>query len=295
MISLIVAFLFSGMFLAAWLIFNPPQKKDKASGSVVRNKILNSLNINKYQAQAEKIGWKISKKEIALIIGFAFLLVACLSAITKNPLVLIAGVIIGFMAPKMAIEQKRRSLRINLLSKLPDPLRLLLSRLPDQQNITRAIETTRDEINDPQLKKIFDRYLSEVNLGASVRDALISMKYAVNLKKFDIVVENLIQAHQDGITQEAINALDKAIEAIEFDLRAIEKVKQTSNQKKKNLYTALGIVCGFIPLVSMLRTGDTNIYLETIPGKIIILLHVLGGVYVIIKGEEYLSLNLEEL
>ena len=88
--------------------------------------------------------------------------------------------------------------------------------------------------------------------------------------------------------------MEKAIEAIEFDLRAIEKVKQVS-KKKQNLYTALGVSWSFIPILSLLRNSEVNIYLETVPGRILVLLYVLASLYIMVKGEEYLSLNLDEL
>jgi hypothetical protein len=92
-----------------------------------------------------------------------------------------------------------------------------------------------------------------------------------------------------------MKALDKAVEAIEFDLRAIEKVKEQSKLKKKKLYTSLGTAWLFPLILSFVNTGQTNVYMNTISGKILILMYVLGSLYVFCKGEEYLSLNLDEI
>lgn len=295
MISVFVGLLFGTGFLLAHRIFNPPQKGPRPEGNSIKKMMINSLNLAKYENQAEAIGWKIRRKELCIIIALAVTSAVAVAVLTNNPFVFIAGIITGSLAPKMVIEKKRQCMRINLLTKLTDPLRMLLSRLPEQQNITRVVEMTRDETADGQIRCLLDGYLREVALGGSVRDALLGMKNKVKLRKFDIVAENLVQAHYDGFTAEAFQALEKAIEAIEFDLRAIEKVKQVSQKKKQSLYTALGVSWSFIPILSLLRNTEVNIYLDTIPGKILILLYVLATIYIIVKGEEYLNLNLDEL
>jgi len=296
MLPLVTGLLFSLWFLFAYRLLASPAAKVVVPGRKLKGiDFLARLPLDSYQAQAEAIGWRIARKELVFLIVFTFLLAVALAILVHNPLVVVVGVIAGFYGPKFLIEKKRHNDRIYLLSRLTDPMRMLVSRLPDLQNITKAMEQTRDEIGDERVRELFDGYLKDVAIGGSVHEALLNLKRKIKLRKYDIFVEYLIQAHYEGFTAEALQALSKAIEAIEFDLRAMEKVKETSRNKKRSLYSSLGIAWFFPFILSMANTGTKNIYLETVPGKILILGYIVGSLYVLIKGEEYLSLNLDEL
>lgn len=296
MLPVLSGALFALWFLFVYLLFTSPSKKQALfRKSKIKIKLPESMNLDRYQDEANSIGWKVSKQEFLVILSISGLITLAISLAVKNPFILAAGLSIGFYLPRFLLEKKRHSLRLSLISKLTDPLRMLISRIPDQQNVTRAIEVTRDEIGEEIIRGLFDGYLQDVGLGCSVRDALINMKRKVNLRKFDAFIDNLIQAHYDGFTREAIKALDKAVEAIEFDLRAIEKVKEQSTRNKKKLYATLAVSWMFPPLLSMVSTTGKNIYLDTFLGKILIFLYVVVSIYVYVRGEEYLSLNLDEL
>jgi Flp pilus assembly protein TadB len=290
----ITGMLCAGWFLLAYFLFNLPHKKKVSTKMNLKKVFYETMQVERFQNEAKAIGWKITKHEFMLIVILNIFLTLAVAVITHNLFILITGFVVGVYLPSFLIEKKRQSLRLNLISKLVDPLRLLLSRLPEQQNITRAVEMTRDEIVDKEIKEIFNSFLRDVAIGGSVRDALLNMKRRVNFRKFDLYVEHLLYAHYEGFTVEAINALDKAVQAIEFDLRAIQKVREQSREKKKKLYLALVIAWFFPIILSFVSTGVTNVYLNTLPGKIVILFYVLGTIFVYIKGEEYLSLNLDE-
>lgn len=197
--------------------------------------------------------------------------------------------------PKFLLQKKLYYKRLNLLFRLTDPLRMLLSRLPDQQNVTKAMEMVRDEITEMSVRKLFDEYIYDIAIGSSVKDSLYNLKRKVGLRKFDIFIDNLTQAHYEGFTAVALKALDKSVEAMELDLREIQKVQEQSRSKKKKLFLAVGTVWLFPPILSVINSGDKNIFLATIQGKILMLFYFIGTIYVFIKGEEYLSLNLDEL
>lgn len=296
MLPVLSGLLFALWFLFVYLLF----AKEKGSGfwqrSKMKIKFPQSFNLEGYQEEANSIGWKVSQQELMVILIVVGAITLAASVIINNPFIIVAGLFIGFYLPRFLLKKKRHSLRLSLISKLTDPLRMLISRIPDQQNVTRAIEVTRNETGEEAIRKLFDGYLQDVGLGCSVRDALINMGRKVNLRKFDTFIDNLIQAHYDGFTREAIKALDKAVEAIEFDLRAIEKVKEQSTRNKKKLYSTLAVSWMFPPLLSMVSTTTgKNIYLDTLLGKILIFSYVVVSIYVYVRGEEYLSLNLDEL
>lgn len=294
MIPIITGILFASGFIFVYFLFNEGQGLTNNKNKIKYN-LVQTLKLDNYQEEAAAAGWQVSKKELLIFICMSIIITLLVSILTNNPLVLIVGLIAGIYFPNFIITKKRKARKMVLISKLTDPLRMLLSRIPDQQNITRVIEIIKDETTDESIKQIFTNYLSEVAIGGSVRDALLGMKQDVRLRKFDVFIEHLLQAQYEGFTPNAMKALDKTVEAIEFDLRAIEKVKEQSKLKKKQLYTTLGTTWLFPPILSFVNTGHTNIYLNTVAGKILILMYFLATLYIVEKGEEYLSLKLDEL
>lgn len=294
MVPIITGILFGLGFIFTFFLFSEGKELTRNKNKIKYN-LVHTLKLDNYQNEASAVGWQVSKQELLIFICMAIVITLLVSMLTNNPLVLIVGLIAGIYFPNFIITKKRKARKMALISKLTDPLRMLLSRIPDQQNITRAIEVIKDETTDENIKKIFTDYLSEVAIGGSVRDALLGMKQAVRLRKFDVFIEHLLQAQYEGFTSNAMKALDKTVEAIEFDLRAIEKVKEQSKLKKKQLYTTLGTTWLFPPILSFVNTGYTNVYLNTVAGKILILMYFLGTLYIVEKGEEYLSLKLDEL
>ncbi|MCR4443460.1 MAG: type II secretion system F family protein [Peptococcaceae bacterium] len=295
MLPVAAGLLFGVWFVISFFLFYPPGSPSPQD--VIRNKKLLefALNLHKYQAEAQAVGWQITRKEVRLILLSAVLAAAAVSYLTRNPFVPLAGLVAGYYLPGFLIRKKKHSLKLNMITGLTDPLRMLLSRLPDQQNVTRAIESARDNSTNPSIRKLFDAYVNDVALGGSTRDALCNLKRKVGLRKFDLFVDNLIQAHYEGFTAEAIKALDKAVEAMEFDLLAVNKVKAQSRNQKRKLYLALGTAWLFPPILSLMNTGAQNVYLNTIQGKVLMLFYIAGTIYVYVKGEDYLSLNLDEL
>jgi len=286
--------LFAGLFLFAWFLFNPPYQKQDNKRLIIMQ-LSGIVDLRRYENEATIAGWNVTGKEIAVIVLLAAGVCAITALLAENVFILIAGLVMAAYLPPFLIEKKRQSNRLHMVSKLTDPFRILLSRIPDQQNITRALEKTRDEVTDERIRRLFDGYFQDMAISGSVRDALLHMKKNINIKKCDLFFTNLILAHYEGFTVEACKALDKAIEALEFDLRAIEKVKEQNRIKKRKLYLTLGTVWLFPVILSFVNMTGTNIYLNTLPGRLLIFLYFAGSVFVYVKGEHYLSLHLDEL
>jgi hypothetical protein len=218
-----------------------------------------------------------------------------LSLWIHNPLLLISGFAAGIYLPKFFLNRRRRSKRLSLMEKLVDPLRILISRIPDQGNLVRVLDQVRKEVRDESLREMLDGVLQDLGLGGGVQEALTRWRRQIDLRKFDTFIDLLIQAHLDGWTEPALKALDKAVEAMEWDIRAIGMVKEKSRSKKKQLYGALAVSWVFPPVLSMVGVGTGNVYLDTLPGKLLIFAYFAGSIYVMVQGEDYLSLNVDEL
>jgi len=161
--------------------------------------------------------------------------------------------------------------------------------------LSRAMEMVIECDANGKSAGVLRRVLEELHLGGSVRDAVEIWKDMVGLKKFDHVADTLIQANQDGWTPVAIKALDKSVEGLEGDLRAVLLVAQKAARRKQQLYLALATAWSFPLILSMMDTGQKNIFLCSAAGKTLTFAYVAVSLIVVVKGQEYLSLNVDEL
>ena len=72
-------------------------------------------------------------------------------------------------------------------------------------------------------------------------------------------------------------------------------MEQKSASRKKQLYAATCMAWSFPLIMSMMDTGQKNLYLYTLHGKLLIFAYVVVSLYAVVKGHEYLSLNVDEL
>jgi len=244
-------------------------------------------------------GYKKPQKMItegSIILNAAGLLgTIFLALILKNMAILFFAVPVTIYWTKIFLKEKKQAARFTEIQKLNDAFRSVISRIPDQQNITKAIEIVRNENKEDIVGSIFTEYLSECAIGGSVKAALVNMKTKIGLKKFDIFIEYLIQANSDGFTRNAMRAMEKALELIDLDMLAVIKVKEKSKKKKKQIRTTLAMIWLFPIILSYADYGKQNLYLDTIGGKILMLAYYLCSVFILIKTEEYLNVRLDEL
>lgn len=245
------------------------------------------------QAYAAGVNW--GGRETKMVWLFSLSAACSLYLITGNLLLFGLGWLLTLILPTLIINNRRRRQRLETLMALTDSLRQLLARLPDQGSLSRAIEMVIESDGRGERTKILRQVLEELRLGSSVREAVVLWQNSIKLKKFDHVAETLIQANKDGWTPAALRALDKSVQSLEADLQAVLLVAQKAAGRKRQLYAALLMSWSFPVVLSMLDTGQKNLYLYSLPGKLLIFVYVAVSLYVVVKGQEYLSLNVEEL
>ncbi|MEL7622042.1 MAG: type II secretion system F family protein [Clostridiales bacterium] len=245
------------------------------------------------QAYAAGVSW--GGRETKMVWLFSLSVACSLYLITGNLLLFGLGWLLTLILPTLIINNRKRRQRLETLMALTDSLRQLLARLPDQGSLSRAIEMVIESDGRGQRTKILRQVLEELRLGSSVREAVVLWQNSIKLKKFDHVAETLIQANKDGWTPAALRALDKSVQSLEADLRAVLLVAQKAAGRKRQLYATLLMSWSFPVVLSMLDTGQKNLYVYSLPGKLLIFAYVAVSLYVAVKGQEYLSLNVEEL
>ena len=291
MLSLINASLLSvWLVVALTALLSAGIGAKKASGAGYWGKEAGRLS-----RQAEQAGVSWGSKETKTI-WLAGLSAACgLYFLTGNLLLFGAGWLVVLILPRLVIHQRRHRRRLEMLTTLTDCLRQLIARLPDQGSLSRALEMVVESDGGGKDTRILRQVLDALQLGSNVRDAIGLWQDMVGMKKFDYVAETLIQANQDGWTPAALKALDKSVEGLEGDMRAILSVAQSAASRKRQLYMALATSWSFPLILSMMDTGHKNLYWHSLPGKLLMFAYIAVSLFVVVKGQEYLSLNVDEL
>ncbi len=251
------------------------------------------MSVARRQAKIAGVSW--SGAETALVWILSLTAAAVLYFATENLLLVGSGWLLSLFLPGMIIQKRKNRQRLKTLEALTDCLRQLLIRLPDQGSLSRAMEMVAERESDGEAMAIARVVLDELRLGADAKDAIGLWQRMVGLRKFDHVAQTLIQSNADGWTPVALKALEKSVEALEADLRAVRLTEQKAADRKKQLYMAIAIAWSFPLILSMMDTGQINIYLHTAAGKLLIFAYVTVSLYTAAKGQEYLSINVDEL
>lgn len=291
MISVINASIFGGwLVLALTTLLTAGRAGERDSGGGYWEK-----EAGRIRKQAEQAGVAWGGKETKAI-WIVSLTSACgLYFLTGNLMLFGAGWLVMLALPRIIIYDRKNRRRLETLMVLTDSLRQLLARLPDQGSLSRAMEMVVESDGRGVNTFILRQVLESLRLGSNVADAVGLWQSMVGIKKFDHVAETLIQANQDGWTPAALKALDKSVEGLEADLRAIQVVAQKAASRKRQLDLALATSWSFPLILSMMDTGQKNLYFYSFPGKLLMFAYIAVSLYVLVKGQEYLSLNVDEL
>lgn len=265
-------------------------------GALIRPKVdlARYLGYNLLSSQAREAGWNITSKEFWGIVIFAVAVGLILALIFMNPLIIVAGILGGYYLPRFIIRKYKKRQRMSLMVSIPDFGRVLIARLLDHHSIVRAFEMAANDISGP-MKIPAQEFVQDAGVGIGVGPALENLKVKIAFRKFNTFAETLLIAHREGYSNEALRAMEKAVEAVENDVKAIETLHLMTRKKKRELVYVVLAAWAFPVVLSFMNTGNVNIYLDTLPGKALMFSYIVSTLFVLIKGEDYLGLKLEEL
>jgi tight adherence protein B len=195
-----------------------------------------------------------------------------------NPIVLVVGLLIGFMLPRFWLG-RRKSGRLNAFNKqLPDTITLIANALRAGSSFLQAIELVVRE-SRPPISTEFGRVIREVNLGLSFDTALENMVRRVKSDDLELMATAISIQHTVG------GNLAEILDSIAFTIR--ERVRIQGEIRTLTAQQRLsGYVVGFLPIGLagflfiaapnfMAPMFDSRVSLIGLPGGVIIL--VLGG------------------
>jgi tight adherence protein B len=136
----------------------------------------------------------------------------------QNPIVLLIGLVIGFMAPRIWLNF-RTSSRLNAFNKqLPDTVTLIANALRAGSSFLQAIELVVRE-SRPPISIEFGRVIREVNLGLPFDLALENMVKRVKSEDFELMATAIAIQHQVG------GNLAEILDSIAFTIRERIRIK----------------------------------------------------------------------
>ena len=148
--------------------------------------------------------------------------------------------VVGFFAPALAVKIHQSRRRAKFVTQLADALMLLTNSLRSGYGFLKGLELIAKEMGDPIAKEL-NRMLREINLGATVDQALLNLGRRVNSLDLDIVISAyLIQKDVGGNLTEI---MEKVAETIRERLRIQGDIRVLTAQGKMS-----GLVVGLLPL-----------------------------------------------
>jgi tight adherence protein B len=146
-----------------------------------------------------------------------FLLGFFVSAL-QNPIVLLIGLIIGFMAPRFWLNNRTSSRLRQFNKQLPDTVTLIANALRAGSSFLQAIELVVRE-SRPPISIEFGRVIREVNLGLPFDLALENMVKRVKSEDFELMATAIAIQHQVG------GNLAEILDSIAFTIRERIRIK----------------------------------------------------------------------
>jgi tight adherence protein B len=136
----------------------------------------------------------------------------------QNPVVLIIGLLIGFLGPRFYLS-RRKSGRLNAFNKqLPDTVTLIANALRAGSSFLQSIELVVRE-SRPPISIEFGRVIREVNLGLPFDLALENMVKRVKSEDFELMATAIAIQHQVG------GNLAEILDSIAFTIRERIRIK----------------------------------------------------------------------
>lgn len=273
------------------IYFTKPVAKSKINRL---DDLVKLFGYERIKEEAESAGMQLEQKEFIILVVIAIAIGTFIALAIGNIFYIAGGIIGGFYLPKFVVMQIRKRKRYTLFEELPDSLKFIVARLIDYGSIPRAVEASLPDLS-PQIRKSFSKFLNSIKLNLTIEQALNELAGEIKIRKFTDFTETLFYAHIEGINEQSIAILNTIIDTMVEDVRAIKNLQLISKKDKQDLLVVV-IVSWFIPIVlSFLNSKNVNLFLDTLVGQVIMFLYFTSTIFVIVKGDEYSSLNLDEL
>jgi len=211
--------------------------------------------LDKLDSKLDQADLKLRAQEAVLFFAGAMVVVALLGFALGGPLVALAALIIGALAPVALLNQLAGRRGQAFTGQLPDTLQLLASSLRAGYSLLQGLDAVSQEVDDPMGREL-RRVVLETRLGRDMELSLSDLAGRMQSKDFDWVVMAIrIQREVGGNLAELLTSVAETM------------VSRERLRREVSALTAEGrlsaIIVGALPLVigvaiSVLNPGYIN-------------------------------------
>jgi tight adherence protein B len=152
--------------------------------------------------------------------------------------------VLGYVVPGVVVLVYQNKRRAKFVRQLADALMLLTNSLRSGYGFLKGLELVAKEMEDP-ISKELTRMLREVNLGATIEQAMMNLGKRIDSQDLDIVISAyLVQKDVGGNLTEI---MEKVAETIRERLKIQGDIRVLTAQGRLS-----GLIVGLLPLVLFL-------------------------------------------
>lgn len=277
----------SAVLLSVWI-------PGAARNSIRYGSLAKVLGYEKIRQEAIDAGWSLTRKEFAAILVSSIVVVGLIALFTGNYFFVTLGIALMFTLPRAIVLRIKRANRRRTLFDLPPNLRLFIAKLSDFGNVQKSLENALPEM-EGVTKPAFEAACNKLRVGMPLDRVLDEWLRDLKIRKLEDFAERLKLAAVEGFHRRSLDSLKDTVAEIDEDITAIKTLDIEARSKKKQLFL-ISVMSWAMPLLmSFMNNNNGNVYLNTVYGQIFIVSFAASTLYAIMKGGDYLSLNLDEL
>ncbi len=290
---IIVGIILSTITAIMYLKLTTNQQKTTIEKSVKKETgLITKIKKLGWQDDLGKHNWGISFREYVFISGCALLIMILVGIALKNVFVAISGGLIAYMLPRYIIKRNRKK-EYKLKVKLLKPaLQSVASAHTFKPNIISAIQHAISSMSDP-IKKDFELFIMDVEMGMSAREALEYLRKRVNIKYLDFFVKVAIMAEEEGgATHDLIKT---CAEIIDQDVIVMEEFETEILAEKRQGTTLLLLQFVMLGFLGITQPHAFQAFTTTWYGQMYVL-YLLFSTFIAYQFIEKLTdISLEEI
>lgn len=283
------------IWAVAFKMIMPKASKPKSAfRDKQQSRLMNLLGYEKVKNEAATDGYSISVKEFSVISIFALATGFIIAVILHNYFFIVVGVALAYLLPRYVILRMKRSRREEKLFELPDNLKTFTSKLIDFPSVQSALEKAIPDLHGTT-KSVFEVILADLKTGFPLESVLEQAKKEMKISRFSEYCEKLLVAQEQGFHDQAIKSLKETTREFSEDNLIVKDLFIKSKKDRKNLYQVM-VMAWAIPIaLSTFNITNVNIFLDTVVGQIYIVVFVILTVFVFVKADEWLAVNIDNL
>jgi tight adherence protein C len=194
-------------------------------------------------------------KAVGFVVGGLLLGGAALAAGVPaglSVLLLLFGLVAGFMLPSVLINARAETRQNEIRRSLPEALDLMAISVQAGVGLEQAIAVVTERLRGP-LGEEFSRFLGEVQLGFSRREALTHLRDRNSCPELSTFVLSLLQADALGI------AIGEVLKTQAAEMRAKRRQRARERAAKAPVRLLFPLIFGILPALFVVILGPAGI------------------------------------